>query len=41
MVKYDQILKFQTDPKVRIAILGITAAGVGVTLTAGKICFTY
>eukprot|EP00579_Thalassiosira_antarctica_P012345 CAMPEP_0201910104 /NCGR_PEP_ID=MMETSP0903-20130614/1601_1 /ASSEMBLY_ACC=CAM_ASM_000552 /TAXON_ID=420261 /ORGANISM="Thalassiosira antarctica, Strain CCMP982" /LENGTH=1445 /DNA_ID=CAMNT_0048444699 /DNA_START=84 /DNA_END=4421 /DNA_ORIENTATION=- len=31
-----QILQFQTDPKVRIAMLGITAAGVAVTLTASS-----
>lgn len=31
-----QIKKFQTDPNVRIAILGITAAGVAVTLTASS-----
>jgi SNF2-related domain/Helicase conserved C-terminal domain len=31
-----QIKKFQTDPSFRIAILGITAAGVAVTLTASS-----
>lgn len=31
-----QIKKFQNDPNVRIAILGITAAGVAVTLTASS-----
>jgi hypothetical protein len=31
-----QIKSFQTDPEVKIAILGITAAGVAVTLTASS-----
>lgn len=31
-----QIKKFQTDPAVRVAVLGITAAGVAVTLTAAS-----
>ena len=34
--RQEQILKFQTDPTVRIALLGITAAGVAVTLTASS-----
>jgi len=34
--RQDQISAFQTDPTVRIAILGITAAGVAVTLTASS-----
>eukprot|EP00560_Eucampia_antarctica_P003868 CAMPEP_0197837522 /NCGR_PEP_ID=MMETSP1437-20131217/32385_1 /TAXON_ID=49252 ORGANISM="Eucampia antarctica, Strain CCMP1452" /NCGR_SAMPLE_ID=MMETSP1437 /ASSEMBLY_ACC=CAM_ASM_001096 /LENGTH=519 /DNA_ID=CAMNT_0043444617 /DNA_START=83 /DNA_END=1642 /DNA_ORIENTATION=+ len=34
--RQEQILKFQTDPTVRIAVLGITAAGVAVTLTAAS-----
>ena len=34
--RQDQIVQFQTDPTVRIAILGITAAGVAVTLTAAS-----
>ncbi|KAL3816466.1 hypothetical protein ACHAXA_009891 [Cyclostephanos tholiformis] len=34
--RQEQILQFQTDPKIRIAILGITAAGVAVTLTASS-----
>ena len=34
--RQEQILRFQTDPTVRIAILGITAAGVAVTLTASS-----
>lgn len=34
--RQEQILKFQTDPSVRIAMLGITAAGVAVTLTASS-----
>ena len=34
--RQDQILKFQSDPGVRIAMLGITAAGVAVTLTASS-----
>ena len=31
-----QIKAFQTDPSIRIAVLGITAAGVAVTLTASS-----
>ncbi|EED91959.1 THAPSDRAFT_262487, partial [Thalassiosira pseudonana CCMP1335] len=34
--RQEQILTFQTDPTVRIAMLGITAAGVAVTLTASS-----
>ena len=34
--RQEQILQFQTDPKIRIAMLGITAAGVAVTLTASS-----
>lgn len=34
--RQEQILQFQTDPSVRIAMLGITAAGVAVTLTASS-----
>lgn len=34
--RQEQILKFQTDPAVRVAMLGITAAGVAVTLTASS-----
>lgn len=34
--RQEQILQFQTDPAVRIAMLGITAAGVAVTLTAAS-----
>jgi len=34
--RQEQILRFQTDPSVRIAMLGITAAGVAVTLTASS-----
>ncbi|KAL9184883.1 hypothetical protein ACHAXT_002660 [Thalassiosira profunda] len=34
--RQEQILRFQTNPSVRIAILGITAAGVAVTLTASS-----
>ena len=32
--RQEQINRFQTDPAVRVALLGITAAGVAVTLTA-------
>lgn len=35
-VRQEQITRFQCDPSVRIAVLGITAAGVGVTLTAAS-----
>ncbi len=35
-VRQENITKFQRDPSVRVAILGITAAGVGVTLTAAS-----
>lgn len=34
--RQEQIKAFQTDPSVRIALLGITAAGVAVTLTASS-----
>jgi SWI/SNF-related matrix-associated actin-dependent regulator 1 of chromatin subfamily A len=34
--RQEQINEFQTDPLVRIALLGITAAGVAVTLTASS-----
>ncbi|KAL3784661.1 hypothetical protein HJC23_012177 [Cyclotella cryptica] len=34
--RQEQILSFQTDPTVRVALLGITAAGVAVTLTASS-----
>lgn len=34
--RQEQINKFQKDPTVRIALLGITAAGVAVTLTASS-----
>ena len=34
--RQQEIKKFQTDPSVRIALLGITAAGVAVTLTAAS-----
>jgi len=35
-VRQENISEFQTDPLLRVAILGITAAGVGVTLTAAS-----
>jgi SWI/SNF-related matrix-associated actin-dependent regulator of chromatin subfamily A-like protein 1 len=35
-LRQDQITAFQTDPSVRVALLGITAAGVAVTLTAAS-----
>jgi SWI/SNF-related matrix-associated actin-dependent regulator 1 of chromatin subfamily A len=34
--RQEQITSFQNDPTVKIAILGLTAAGVGVTLTAAS-----
>jgi len=34
--RQDQMMEFQSDPTVRIAILGITAAGVAITLTAAS-----
>jgi SWI/SNF-related matrix-associated actin-dependent regulator 1 of chromatin subfamily A len=34
--RQEQINDFQTDPSIRVAILGITAAGVAVTLTASS-----
>ena len=34
--RQDQITAFQTDPSIRVALLGITAAGVAVTLTASS-----
>jgi len=35
-VRQEQITAFQTDPSIRVALLGITAAGVAVTLTASS-----
>jgi SNF2 family DNA or RNA helicase len=35
-LRQEQINSFQKDPKVRVALLGITAAGVAVTLTASS-----
>ena len=34
--RQEQMMEFQSDPTVRIAILGITAAGVAITLTAAS-----
>ena len=34
--RQQQITAFQTDPSTRVALLGITAAGVAVTLTASS-----
>jgi SNF2-related domain/Helicase conserved C-terminal domain len=34
--RQDQITAFQSDPTIRVALLGITAAGVAVTLTASS-----
>lgn len=34
--RQDQITAFQSDPSIRVALLGITAAGVAVTLTASS-----
>lgn len=34
--RQEQITAFQTDPSIRVALLGITAAGVAVTLTAAS-----
>jgi hypothetical protein len=36
MDRQNQIKAFQNDPSIRIAVLGITAAGVAVTLTASS-----
>jgi len=35
-VRQDQINAFQNDPSIRVSLLGITAAGVAVTLTAAS-----
>lgn len=35
-IRQDQITAFQNDPTIRVALLGITAAGVAVTLTASS-----
>lgn len=35
-LRQEQITAFQTDPSIRVALLGITAAGVAVTLTASS-----
>jgi len=34
--RQEQVVLFQTDPTVRIAILGLTSAGVALTLTAAS-----
>ncbi|CAM9826147.1 unnamed protein product, partial [Phaeothamnion confervicola] len=34
--RQDLVEKFQTDPTVRVALLGLTAAGIGITLTAAS-----
>ena len=38
-VRQEQILQFQTNPAVRIAMLGITAAGVAVLTASSTVWF--
>ena len=35
-LRHDRVVAFQTDPKIRAAILSITAASQGLTLTAAS-----
>lgn len=36
--RQDLVDTFQSNPSVRIALLGLTAAGIGITLTAASRC---
>ena len=36
-LRHERVKQFQNDSAVKIAILGITAAGIGITLTAASI----
>lgn len=36
--RQDLVDKFQSNPSVRVALLGLTAAGIGITLTAASRC---
>ena len=38
-IRPNLVTQFQTDPSVRVAVLAITAAGVGLTLTAARTVF--
>ena len=38
-IRQGLVTQFQTDPSVRVAVLAITAAGVGLTLTAARTVF--
>lgn len=36
--RQDLVDTFQTNPTIRVALLGLTAAGIGITLTAASRC---
>lgn len=39
--RQDLVDSFQTNASVRVALLGLTAAGIGITLTAASRCVAF